>query len=111
MPRLIPRHPVLWCVCLSLLVVAGILFTRVLRCHGPACSSGHVIFRAKHAWCRRDALLALMHTYSAESQVLHSGRSVDGQWTVQWTVKNRGFSTVDGKSEWQGYVGYLPTQI
>ena len=37
--------------------------------------------------------------------------TVDGQWTVQWTVKNCGFSTVDVKSEWQGYVGYLPTQI
>ena len=42
---------------------------------------------------------------------MDSGRSVDGQWTLQWTVKNWGFSTVDGKSEWQGYVGYLPTQI
>ena len=48
-----------------------------------------------------------MHTYVAETQVLHSGRSVD----VTVDVKKPGGSTVDVKSEWQGYVGYLPTQI
>ena len=30
---------------------------------------------------------------------------------VQCTSKNCGFSTVHVKSEWQGVVGYLPTQI
>ena len=48
-------------------------------------------FFAKNIRGPRDALLARMHTFSAEAQVLHSGRSVDGQWTLQWTLKNWGF--------------------
>ena len=42
---------------------------------------------------------------------MDSGRSVDGQWTLQWTVKNFGFSTVDGKSEWGGILHIPATQI
>ena len=42
---------------------------------------------------------------------MDSGRSVDGHWTAQGTVKNCGFSTVDGKSEWGGILHIPATQI